>query len=113
MSNAVIGAVFARRSVRAYTAQKVDAETADLLARAALAAPSGMNSQPVDVIAVRNRALIEEAARHEDRRSYWIYAGKNWRYDVTDRTWKPALPFVFENGSSIADMLKAKGVQIG
>jgi nitroreductase len=63
MSNAVIGAVFARRSVRAYTAQKVDAETVDLLARAALAAPSGMNSQPVDVIVVRNRALIEEAER--------------------------------------------------
>jgi nitroreductase len=61
MSNGTIDAIFARRSVRAYTAQKVDDETVDLLARTALAAPSGMNSQPVDVIVVRNRALIEEA----------------------------------------------------
>jgi nitroreductase len=63
MSNPVIDAIFTRRSVRAYTAQKVDDETADLLARAALAAPSGMNAQPVNVIVVRNRALIEEAER--------------------------------------------------
>jgi nitroreductase len=63
MSNPTIDAIFARRSVRAYTAQKVDDETADLLARAALAAPSGMNSQPVNVIVVRDRALIDEAEK--------------------------------------------------
>jgi nitroreductase len=63
MTNPTIGAIFTRRSVRAYTAQKVDDETVDLLARAALAAPSGMNSQPVNVIVVRDRALIEEAEK--------------------------------------------------
>jgi nitroreductase len=63
MSNPTIDAIFARRSVRAYTAQKLDDETVDLLARAALAAPSGNNSQPVNVIVVRNRALIEEAEK--------------------------------------------------
>jgi nitroreductase len=61
MSNPVIDAIFTRRSVRAYTAQEVDDETVDLLARAALAAPSASNSQPVEVIVVRNQALIGEA----------------------------------------------------
>jgi nitroreductase len=56
-------AIFGRRSVRAYTAQKVDDETVDLLARAALAAPSGSNSQPVDVVVVKDGALIQEAEK--------------------------------------------------
>jgi nitroreductase len=63
MSNSTIDAIFARRSVRAYTAQKVDDETVDLLARTALAAPSGSNSQPVDVVVVKNSALIQEAEK--------------------------------------------------
>jgi nitroreductase len=63
MNNPVVDAVFARRSVRAYRAQKVDDEAVDLLARAALAAPSGMNSQPVKVIVVQDRALIGEAEK--------------------------------------------------
>ncbi|MDR2629540.1 MAG: nitroreductase family protein [Spirochaetaceae bacterium] len=63
MTNSTSDAIFARRSVRAYTAQKVDDETVGLLARTALAAPSGMNAQPVNVIVVRNRALIEEAEK--------------------------------------------------
>jgi nitroreductase len=61
MSNSIIDAIFARRSVRAYTAQKVDDETVDLLAKTALAAPSANNAQPVNVIVVRNSALIREA----------------------------------------------------
>jgi nitroreductase len=61
MPNTTIDAIFARRSVRAYTAQKVDDETVELLAKTALAAPSGSNSQPVDVVVVRNSALIREA----------------------------------------------------
>ncbi|MDR0399584.1 MAG: nitroreductase family protein [Treponema sp.] len=63
MSNSTIDAIFARRSVRAYTNQKVEDETVDLLARAALAAPSASNSQPVNVIVVRNEALILEAEK--------------------------------------------------
>jgi nitroreductase len=61
MSNSTIDAIFARRSVRAYTGEKVDDATIDLLAKTALAAPSGGNSQPVNVIVVKNKALILEA----------------------------------------------------
>jgi nitroreductase len=60
MSNAVLDAIFTRRSTRAYTDKKVDAETVALLAKAALAAPSGSNAQPVNVIVVQNVPLILE-----------------------------------------------------
>jgi nitroreductase len=63
MLNSTIDAILVRRSVRAYTAQKVDDETIDLLAKTALAAPSGNNLQPVNVVVVRNSALIGEAER--------------------------------------------------
>ncbi|MDR1903419.1 MAG: nitroreductase family protein [Treponema sp.] len=60
MSNSTLDAIFARRSNRAYTDKKVDDETVALLAKAALAAPSGGNSQPVNVIVVQNVPLILE-----------------------------------------------------
>ncbi|MDR3139803.1 MAG: nitroreductase family protein [Treponema sp.] len=60
MTNATLEAIFARRSNRAYTAQKVDDETVAVLAKAALAAPSGSNSQPVNVIVVQQVPLILE-----------------------------------------------------
>jgi nitroreductase len=63
MSNSTIDAIFARRSVRAYTDKKVDDATIELLAKIALAAPSGSNSQPVNVIVVKNTALILEAEK--------------------------------------------------
>jgi nitroreductase len=60
MSNSTLDAIFTRRSTRAYTSKKVDDETVALLAKAALAAPSGSNSQPVNVIVVQNVPLILE-----------------------------------------------------
>jgi nitroreductase len=60
MSNATIDAIFARRSCRAYTGKKLDEKTVELLAKAALAAPSGGNAQPVNVIVVQNVPLILE-----------------------------------------------------
>jgi nitroreductase len=60
MSNAALDAIFSRRSCRAYTSKKVDDETTALLAKAALAAPSGGNAQPVNLIVVQNVPLILE-----------------------------------------------------
>ncbi|MFP3089551.1 nitroreductase family protein [Treponema sp. TIM-1] len=62
-SNIVLDAIFTRRSTRAYTNKKVDAETVALLAKAALAAPSGSNAQPVNVLIVQNVPLILELER--------------------------------------------------
>jgi nitroreductase len=62
-SNSTLDAIFSRRSNRAYTEKKVDDETVALLAKAALAAPSGGNAQPVKVIIVQNPPLISELER--------------------------------------------------
>jgi nitroreductase len=60
MSNATLEVIFTRRSCRAYTGKKLDEETVELLAKAALAAPSASNAQPVNVIVVQNVPLILE-----------------------------------------------------
>ncbi|AEF85398.1 nitroreductase [Treponema primitia ZAS-2] len=60
MANSTLEAIFTRRSSRSYTGQKVDDETVADLAKAALAAPSGANGQPVNVIVVQNTTLILE-----------------------------------------------------
>jgi nitroreductase len=60
MSNPVFDAIFARRSTRAYSDKKVDDASVSLIAKAALAAPSGSNQQPINIIIVKNTALILE-----------------------------------------------------
>jgi nitroreductase len=60
MANSTLEAIFTRRSSRSYTGQKVDDETVADLAKAALAAPSGSNGQPVNVIVVQDTALLLE-----------------------------------------------------
>jgi nitroreductase len=60
MSNSTFDAIFSRRSCRAYISKKVDDETTALLAKAALAAPSGTNAQPVNLIVVQKAPLILE-----------------------------------------------------
>jgi nitroreductase len=75
MSNSVIDAIFSRRSVRAYTARPLDDETVELLAKTALAAPSANNLQPVNVVVVRNSALIREA--EEAIIAYFVKKGEN------------------------------------
>ncbi|PKP42925.1 MAG: nitroreductase family protein [Bacteroidetes bacterium HGW-Bacteroidetes-10] len=54
--------IFARKSVRAYTEQKVEMETLNLLIKAGMAAPSGMNKQPWEFIIVTDKAMLEKFA---------------------------------------------------
>lgn len=51
--------IHSRKSVRTYTSQKVTAEQAETLVRAAMAAPTARNAQPWIFIAVDNRALLD------------------------------------------------------
>ena len=60
MTNSTLDAIFARFSCRAFTDRQIDDETVKILAKAALAAPSGMNAQPVNVIVVQNTGLLLE-----------------------------------------------------
>ncbi len=60
MSNPVLDAIFSRSSVRAFTDQPLTNEQIAQLANAALAAPTAMNRQPYQLIAVKDKALILE-----------------------------------------------------
>ncbi|MCD7970182.1 MAG: nitroreductase family protein [Alistipes sp.] len=82
--------IFERKSVRAYTDQPVEAEKIDLMVRAAMAAPTGMDRRPWEIVVVDDRAVLDKmceglaAARmleqaplavivcgDTDRSSYW------------------------------------------
>jgi nitroreductase len=50
--NAILDAIFKRRSIRKYTGQSVEPEKLDLLLKAAMAAPSAMNCKPWEFVVV-------------------------------------------------------------
>jgi nitroreductase len=50
--NAILEAIFRRRSIRKYADQPVEAEKLDLLLQAAMAAPSAMNCKPWEFVVV-------------------------------------------------------------
>ena len=58
--NDVMKAIFERYSCRNFSPNPLDKEQVDMLVRAALAAPSAVNRQPWHIIAITNKALIEE-----------------------------------------------------
>lgn len=52
-----------RRSVRAYKADQVPEETVKEILNGGLYAPSGMGQQPVKMVVVREKALVEKLSR--------------------------------------------------
>lgn len=60
--NEVLKAIFDRRSVRAFTEQKIAREDLELILQAAAAAPTAMNLQPFGFVAVTSRETIDKLA---------------------------------------------------
>lgn len=60
--NAALENIFARKSVRSYTNQKVTREQLDTLARAAMAAPTGMGKEPWFIVLIDSRAILDSLA---------------------------------------------------
>jgi len=60
MENDTLDVILSRSSIRAYTPQALSMDQTDALVSAALAAPSGMNSQPWHISVVTDRALLDE-----------------------------------------------------
>lgn len=58
--NPTLDLIMKRFTCRAYTGEPVSNEHLDLIAKAALAAPTAMNRQPYRVIVIRDKAWIEE-----------------------------------------------------
>lgn len=54
--------IFARKSVRSFTQQEVTAEQVELLLKAAMAAPSGINLQPWRFVVVREKSTMSVLA---------------------------------------------------
>jgi nitroreductase len=50
--NPILESIFSRRSIRKYTSQPVEPEKIDLLLKAAMAAPTAMNTRPWEFIVV-------------------------------------------------------------
>ena len=59
MSNPVLDAISARRSIRAYANEQITGEQLQTILDAGLAAPSARNAQPWHFTAVQDAALIE------------------------------------------------------
>ncbi len=57
-----IEAIMTRSSVRSYTSQPVEEEKVEVLLRAAMAAPTGMNRQPWAFYVVENREKLDDIA---------------------------------------------------
>ena len=58
--NEVIKAIMERYSCRDFTGEPLTCQQVETLAKAAVAAPSGLNLQPWHVIAVTDKAMIDE-----------------------------------------------------
>ncbi len=58
MTNAILENIKARRSCRAYTDQMPSDEQVQTLLEAAVSAPSGMNLQQAQVIAIKNKEIL-------------------------------------------------------
>ncbi|MCR5352085.1 MAG: nitroreductase family protein [Bacteroidales bacterium] len=61
-SNTTLETIFARKSVRSYTDQKLTQEQIETLLRAAMAAPSGMNLQPWRFVVVTDQSVKDALA---------------------------------------------------
>lgn len=59
-NEAILDAIFKRSSVRTYTGAAVSREEIETILKAGMAAPSGMNRQPWEFVAVDDRALLDK-----------------------------------------------------
>lgn len=60
--NAALDNIFARKSVRTYLNKGVEKEKIDLMLRAGMAAPSGMDKRPWEFILISDRAKLDSMA---------------------------------------------------
>lgn len=61
--NPVLQNILTRRSVRAFTDKKISREDLDLILKAGIYAPSGMNKQTWQFTVIQNQNKIQELAK--------------------------------------------------
>ena len=68
--NAAIENILNRKSVRQYSDKKVEQEKIDTILKCAMAAPSGMNKQPWEILVVTDKEKLEKIAEIAPNASY-------------------------------------------
>ena len=63
MTKELIEAIFARRSIRKYTAELVSEKDVEMMLEAAMAAPSASNRMPWHFIVIADRQILDNLAR--------------------------------------------------
>ncbi len=69
-SKTVIDNILSRVSVRQFTVQKVEQEKINIILKAAMAAPSGMNLQPWEILVVNDKNKLEAVAQAAPNAKY-------------------------------------------
>jgi len=104
--NEVIKAITERYSCRDFSPEALSKEQVETLVRAALAAPSAMNLQPWHIIAVTDKALIEEmdavAMEHIKKDEEWYKRMKERGGKVFYNA--PCIIFIASDGSNYATL---------
>ena len=104
--NEVLKAISDRYSCRDFSPEALGKEQVDELVKAALAAPSAMNLQPWHIIAVTDKALIEEL---DDEIMEFVKKDAEWYKRMQERGGKalydaPCMIFIASNGSDAAPL---------
>lgn len=63
IENNTINVILKRTSIRNYSNKKISEEQLELILRAGMAAPSGMNIQPWQFIVIRNREILDNMGK--------------------------------------------------
>ncbi len=99
--NSAIENILNRKSVRKYSDKKIEKEKIDTILRCAMAAPSGMNKQPWEILVVTDKEKLEKIAEVAPNASYAknsqvtiiVCGDKN----ISDRFWEQDCCAVTEN----------------
>ncbi|MDO4367195.1 MAG: nitroreductase family protein [Bacteroidales bacterium] len=96
--NTTLETIFSRKSVRAFNGKTISKDTLELIVKAGMAAPTGMNRQPWDFVIIDNKADMEALAKKMPRAKMLQTAGaaivvvgnqevsKNWMLDCAAAT---------------------------
>ena len=69
-NNSVVDNILNRKSVRKYSDKKIEQEKIDTILKCAMAAPSGMNKQPWEILVVTDKEKLEKIAEIAPNASY-------------------------------------------
>lgn len=83
MENAVIENMMTRASVRKFTSQAVEDEKVETLLKAAMAAPTAVNSQPWHFVVITDKSKLDQISQYNAPLSIVVRRPEQFRADGT------------------------------